>query len=221
MCMVMPDVRATVYSTCCRTTASTGGKQAEEKEEKVTSDTDEAASGESDKDQDAVEDPKTPCYLFPMGSSEAASREILNLFGGKDKAKRQCLDLSPGSGSLAWACARDEYRYTGLVASAEHGQLLRSSLVVLILKEMVLGRKDGFCNRRFLSKSRSLGSTIDEEQQQQLTKHSQPLVQQTLFSVIKAEQAPQAPQPSGTTPSPIANVKPLQSGNKDDESFSD
>ena len=223
----MPNVMETIYSTCSRTTASTGGKQAgDEKEEKVAvaSDTDEAASGESDKEEDPVQDPGMPCYLFPMGNSEAASREMLNLFGGKDKHKRKCLDLSPGSGSLACACARDEYRYTGLVASAEHGRLLRSSLIALILKEMVLGRKDGgFCNRRFLSKSRSLGSTIDEEQQRMPS--LQPLVQQTLFNVIKVPApAAEAPQPlnSGTTPPPITDVKPrLSRGSKDDESFSD
>ncbi|CAE7033684.1 unnamed protein product [Symbiodinium sp. CCMP2592] len=223
LCLVMPNVMESIYSTCCQIFDSTGGKQAEEKEEKVTSDTDEAASGESDKEMDPVQDPGMPCYLFPMGNSEAASREMLNLFGGKDKQKRQCLDISPGSGSLAWACARDEYRYTGLVASAQHGRVLRSSLIALILKEMVLGRKDGgFCNRRFLSKSRSLGSTIDEEQHRMPS--NQPLVQQTLFNVIK-EQAPasEAPQPlnSGATPPPITDVKPRHSGSKEDDSFSD
>ena len=108
-------------------------------------------------------EPQGVSPLFPMGTSEATSREMLNQFGHVGQTKREILDLAPGGASMAYAACRDCYRYTGIVGCPEHGRVLKASLILLIMKDFALGRKDGFANTRFLTKTRSLGSAIDEE----------------------------------------------------------
>ena len=64
---------------------------------------------------------------------------------------------------MAFAACRDGFRYKGIVASQEHAEVLQASLILSIMKDLAVGKKDGYTHSRFLSKSRSLGSAIDEE----------------------------------------------------------
>ena len=164
----MTTVRSEMRDVICAKAAATAVVAKGDKEANVQASASESEDGKdgsgSDQDVVPVKASASEHGLFPMGSGELHARELLNLFGSTgDGAKRQVVDVAPGAGALAWASCRDGHKYTGLVATAEHASVLYSSLVLLITKEIILGRKDGFSSARFLSESRSLGSTLDSE----------------------------------------------------------
>ena len=61
------------------------------------------------------------------------------------------------------ACCRDYFLHTGVVPSEAHATLIQTSLRLNIVKELILNRRDGCQNARYLKKSRSLGSKLDHE----------------------------------------------------------
>ncbi|CAE7401912.1 unnamed protein product [Symbiodinium sp. CCMP2592] len=133
--------------------------------EKSESDDDtEKATATGELDSKAVDAGRDWVHLFPTGSSEVFHRELLNLFGATNtNQKRDIVDLAPGSGPLAWAACRESFLYTGVVACEKHATLIQASLRLAIVKELVLNRRDGYQNARYLKKSRSLGSKLDAE----------------------------------------------------------
>ena len=175
MCTVATALRDDIYKMAGNISAkevAAGGKSAaEEAEVKVTSDSEEASEqadpGQKESDEEIAEIATATSFspFFPQGSCEATAREMLNYFGAAhDKSqKREVVDLAPGGGAMAFAACRDGFRYKGIVASQEHAEVLQASLILSIMKDLAVGKKDGYTHSRFLSKSRSLGSAIDEE----------------------------------------------------------
>lgn len=88
---------------------------------------------------------------------EAHCREWLNLFAGVQSSKPRIVDLSPGSGTMAFACCRDLYVYSGVVMLPIHGSVVKDALNLRIVLELVMNKRNGFSQSRFLSRERSLG----------------------------------------------------------------
>ena len=95
--------------------------------------------------------------LLPFEGPEAHCREWLNLFAPEGCAR--VVDFNVGSGNMALAAARRHMRYQGYAFSDLHKSVCKQILILKVVRELILQKKDGFFSSRFLSKSRSLGGS--------------------------------------------------------------
>ena len=99
-----------------------------------------------------------PVKLFPWESPEVQHREWLNVFGhSKDDKPRRVVDFAIGTGTAAVAAARHNHKYLGLAVNPAHKDLALESVLLHILLDLILNRRDGFHLARFLSRARSVG----------------------------------------------------------------
>ena len=92
--------------------------------------------------------------LLPLEAPEAHAREWLNLFAPNECTR--VIDFCMGTGMLALAAARTHMKYQGYVFSELHKSVVSQILILKVVRELILQKKDGFFTSRFLSKSRSL-----------------------------------------------------------------
>lgn len=98
--------------------------------------------------------------LFPWEAPELQMREWLNLFGrSKDDKKRRVVDFAAGSGTAATAAARDCHQYLGFVHNEKQKDIVQQAIQLRIVYELILNRRDGFEQTRFLSRERSLNGS--------------------------------------------------------------
>ena len=95
--------------------------------------------------------------LLPFEAPEARAREWLNLFA--PEACTRVVDFCMGSGNMALAAARRHLRYQGYTFSDLHKSVCKQIMILKVVRELILQKKDGFFSSRFLSKSRSLGGS--------------------------------------------------------------
>jgi hypothetical protein len=99
--------------------------------------------------------------LLPWESPELMAREWLNLFGCNGLSaggeKRLIVDFAAGGGALATACCRLKFKYLGFVQSDAQRSIIKDSIVLKIVTELILNKEDGFQLSRFLSRERSAG----------------------------------------------------------------
>jgi hypothetical protein len=100
-----------------------------------------------------------PLCCLPWEGPEVQFREWLNLFAvGPKGGKKAVLDVSVGTGVAAVAACREQHRYLGLVSCETHRAVVRDSIRLHIVMDLILNRRDGFQLARFLSRARSLGA---------------------------------------------------------------
>ena len=98
--------------------------------------------------------------LFPWEAPELQMREWLNLFGrSKDDKKRRVVDFAAGSGTAATAAARECYQYLGFVHNEKQKDIVQQAIQLRIVYELILNKRDGFEQTRFLSRERSLNGS--------------------------------------------------------------
>lgn len=114
---------------------------------------------------DASEDHGSPdpVPLVAAESPELHSREWLNLYGIRDGKAAQVVDFFPGSGTLALAACRQGHNYVGFACSQTQKSICRQHILLAIVLELILNKRDGFTSGRFLSKERSLGGGSDAD----------------------------------------------------------
>ena len=95
--------------------------------------------------------------LLPFEGPETHCREWLNLFAPEGCTR--VVDFNVGSGNMALAAARRHMRYQGYAFSDLHKSVCKQILILKVVRELILQKKDGFFSSRFLSKSRSLGGS--------------------------------------------------------------
>ena len=103
-----------------------------------------------------------PARLLPWEAPEVQSREWLNLFcQNKDRngrlTKKQVVDFTPGSGTAATAACLLGHPYLGFAHNQVHKDVILQTVVLRVVPELILNRRDGFEQSRFLSRARSLG----------------------------------------------------------------
>ena len=95
--------------------------------------------------------------LLPFEAPEAHAREWLNLFA--PEVCTRVVDFCMGSGNMALAAARRHLRYQGYTFSDLRKSVCKQIMILKVVRELILQKKDGFFSSRFLSKSRSLGGS--------------------------------------------------------------
>jgi hypothetical protein len=109
---------------------------------------------------DAKADDASTTNLFPWVSPELMAREWLNLFGQNSsgsKENRLVVDFAAGGGAMVAACCRLKFKYLGFVHSDLQRLIIKESVALKIVTELILNKEDGFQLSRFLSRERSLG----------------------------------------------------------------
>ena len=124
---------------------------------------DEAAEGhlEDDTEPEGPGDGQS-VYMLPWEHPERFWREVLNCFGpsGRNGEKFCVVDFTPGSGTLATACARAQTRYLGFAHTPAQKTVIISNVKLAIVKDLSTNNNDGFLNkRRYLNREISLGGT--------------------------------------------------------------
>ena len=109
--------------------------------------------------QPAAEDPVVngAVPLVTAESPEMHCREWLNLFGVRGNKLMHVVDFWPGSGTAGLAACRHGHDYIGMACSDNHRLICRQQILLSIVLELILNKRDGFVSSRFLSKARSLG----------------------------------------------------------------
>jgi hypothetical protein len=107
--------------------------------------------------------------FMPWQGPEVQYREWYHLFGqsATGGAKRRIVEVFAGNGAGALAAARDGYKYTGYVWHPAQKDIVRQKVLLAIVLELILNKRNGFEITRFLSRARSLGgsSGLDDEEQ--------------------------------------------------------
>ena len=88
--------------------------------------------------------------LLPFEGPETHCREWLNLFAPEGCTR--VVDFNVGSGNMALAAARRHMRYQGYAFSDLHKSVCKQILILKVVRELILQKKDGFFSSRFLSK---------------------------------------------------------------------
>jgi hypothetical protein len=131
-----------------------------------------------------------PICCLPWEAPEVQSREWLNLFAVTSKGgKRAVLDVGVGTGVSAVAACREGHRYIGLVSCETHRAVVRESISLHIVMDLILNRRDGFQLARFLSRERSLGGGEADPS----------------AAAVKADATKQGAQPDGKVEATAAN----------------
>ena len=96
------------------------------------------------------------CDAYPWEHNELVCRELLNCFGTKLVVHHNT--------NCSWplACARDCIRFLGFARNDTHAEHIRRALVAMVVAEIIEGKNDGFRNRRFISRQRSLAGSTEE-----------------------------------------------------------
>ena len=108
--------------------------------------------------------------FMPWQGPEVQYREWYHLFGqstSTNGTKRRIVEVFAGNGAGALAAARDGYKYTGYVWHPAQKDIVRQKVLLAIVLELILNKRNGFEITRFLSRARSLGgsSGLDDEEQ--------------------------------------------------------
>ena len=119
----------------------------------------------NDTGTDEAPDADVPVVLFTFESTEKKVRELLGLYLLSVSANNNSMplpsifDFTPGQGFAALACIRHGVKYTGFTRSELHTSICRQTIKLTIVTEILDQISDGFLQRRFLCRERSLGGS--------------------------------------------------------------
>jgi len=148
---VLPETKKNILDARPQTASfKKESQEGQEEPSKPASDDDQSASDGEGQGGQGVEGHT----LLPLEAPEAHAREWLNLF--TPNGCTRVIDFCMGTGMLALAAARTHMKYQGYVFSELHKSVVSQILILKVVRELILQKKDGFFTSRFLSKSRSL-----------------------------------------------------------------